>query len=477
MSRVFLPRHNYSQEDRVALPYTRKSSSKLEARPQFDIERLGRSPSHKILLINKFKILFLSCFVSVYSLSSIKAYGYCPSTLFSGEVDPPPQGSKDSLRLFAKKRTNGRVKWTPIPLQIDQVNQEGRLVFPDDPTYIETLTQTDLMLFSSRSFGDKIRGSQDLLPCSGPNIYELIDHQRKQFAYLTQCSPTSEKQPFPNAARFEPERHLLQSEGYRYHFNSENYLQFDRIEFLTTANEWETVARDSRMLIRSDVRRFFTMHFDSKQIESKLEKYRLGPLADLARLSFFLRLLFFRLDISLSTDVAFFNDAGHIPMMINIPVNSFDWLNPRSGILYTWVLSDKAQREPHNVKMPRLNVEEVKKGWSNLAKIGLDYCVGPDCVYKFGVKVGGRYLVMNLSLKKNLVEHGFFPIFVEDVATQKEAMNWKIDASPGTPRMGMYFEVSGLPKGGHPWEFWLKLGGEEMHDETCPRPYELKRIK
>lgn len=415
--------------------------------------------------------------MSVCALFPLNAYGYCPSTLFSGEIEPPPQGSKESLRLFAKLRTNGPISWTPIALQIDQVNQDGRIVFPGDPTYTQTLTQTDLLLFSSRSFGERIRGRQDQLPCSGSAIYELMDHQSKQFAYLTQCPSPSEKTSFPNAARFEPERNLLQSEGYRYHFNSENYLQFDRIEFLTTANEWDTVARDSRMLIRSDVRRFFTMHFDSKQIESKLEKYRVGPLADLARLSFFLRLLFFRLDISLSTDVAFFNDAGHIPMMINIPVNAFDWLNPRSGILYTWVLSDKAQREPHIVKMPRLNVEEVKKGWSSLAKTGLEHCLGADCIYKFGVKVGGRYLVMNLTLKKSLVEQGFFPIFVDDVAAKKEAMNWKIDTPPGTPRMGMYFEVSGLPKGGHPWEFWLKLGGEEMHEETCPRPYDIKRVK
>lgn len=461
----------------MALPYTCKSSSKLEAWAQFIIKSLLRSSRCKTLQENTVTILFFSSLVSVYTLSPIKAYAYCPSTLFSGEVEPPPQGAKDSFRMFAKRRAKGLASWTPIPLQIDQVNQEGRLVFPDDPTYTQALTQTDLMLFSSRSFGEKIRSSQDLLPCSGPAIYELIDLQRKQFAYLTQCPSTSEKPSFPNAARFEPERNLLESEGYRYHFNSENYLQFDRIEFLTTANEWETIARDSRMLIRSDVRRFFTMHFDSKQIESKLEKYRLGPLADLARLSFFLRLLFFRLDISLSTDVAFFNDAGHIPMMINIPVNAFDWLNPRSGILYTWVLSDKAQREPHIVKMPRLNVEEVKKGWSHLAKTGLDYCLGADCIYKFGVKVGGRYLVMNLSLKKKLVEHGFFPIFIDDVAAKKDTMNWKIDTSQETTRMGMYFEVSGLPKGGHPWEFWLKLGGEEMPDETCPRPYEIKRIK
>lgn len=422
----------------------------------------------------QYKNLTWLLFLTISLASS--ARGSCPSTLFTGELESPPQGHRDSLYLFAKKRERGRDTWQQIPFQIDPVDPDGRLVFPGDKLFQESLSLSELMTFRTDTFGQRLHFLRESLPCSGDVLYELQEPKEGRFAYLTQCQTPFTKSPIPLAAAFEPSQHLIAGLGYKYYFNPANYLQFDNVEFLNREQAWESIARDSRMLIRSDVKRFFTMHFDSRQIESTLEKTRLGPVADLARLSFFLRILFFRLDISLSTDVAFFHDAGHIPMMINIPVQSEEWLHPRSGVLYTWILSDKARKSPQRISMPLLDVDQVKKGWKELAPIGLAHCQGQECPFKFGVNLGGRHLIMEFTLKRELVARGFFPLFVKDVETFKQPMDWNIDSVPGTQRMGMYFEVSGLPKGGHPWNFWLKMGGQEAGEEICPAPYSLRRL-
>jgi hypothetical protein len=412
----------------------------------------------------------------VFGAMSDPTLARCPSTLFGGEIDPPPRGPRESLHLFAKKSVGHLASWEQIPLQIDQVDQDGRLVLPGDPLYKNELDNKDLITFRTDSFGEKRRFDVESLPCRGPAVYQLSDPKNRKFAYLTQCQPPLDKGHIPLAASFEPEKNKIESTGYKYQFNPLNYLLFDNINFMNDLNQWEEVARDSQMLIRSDIKRFFTMQFDSSQIESKLEKTRLGPIANLARLSFFLRILFFRLDISLSTDVAFFNDSGHIPMMLNIPTQAHEWLNPRSGILYSWILSEKAAQAPLTLDMPPIDVETIKKGWKELAKVGLSYCRGEECLFRFAVNTGGRHLVMDLSLKRAVVERGFFPMFVADLQDLKGPMDWQLAAPKTLKRMGMYFEVSGLPKGGHPWNFWLKLGGQEAHEDVCPAPYFMKRL-
>jgi hypothetical protein len=300
----------------------------------------------------------------------------------------------------------------------------------------------------------------------------------KHIAYLTNCVPQGGQ---PAAAtpvvHFDYGRHLLAGPTYQYRFNPENYMQFDGIDFRTAAGTWETVASDSRLLIHADVRNFFTMTFDSHQIESHLEESRLGPVGDMARLSFFLKILLFKIRMSLSTDVGFYADSGHIPMMVNIPVDATSYLHPASGILYSWRLAPAAQAGKADVRMPRLNPSLVRQGYQVLAKTALASCAGGDCFFHYTVEVHGRRFAMDLGIKRQLVERGFFPQFVEDVGRYKETMDWDIDDEPGVRRTGMYFEVSGLQEGGHPWDFWLRLGGQsDPAGGICPLPLHVARV-
>jgi hypothetical protein len=62
---------------------------------------------------------------------------------------------------------------------------------------------------------------------------------------------------------------------------------------------------------------------------------------------------------------------------------------------------------------------------------------------------------MKINIHKSLVEKGMFPWFVRDVSKEREKMGWSIAESKG--RVGLYFEVSRLPKGSHPWDFWISF--------------------
>lgn len=393
------------------------------------------------------------------------------------ETTPQLKGPRSGVRMFVKDPPGLPKGWHAMPFQVDPVDADGHLIFFKDEAFKkQEVDKSDYMTFRVEHFGVKADLSKEKLPCRGPVVFELWDDRTQRYAYVTSCGATAPEVSHPPAVSFTKAEHRLESQVYRYRFNPQNYMQFDEISFKNATGAWDLVAKDSRMVIRSDVKNFFTMSFDTDDIVSRLEESRLGPVGDLARLSFFLKILFFKIKMSLSTDVGFYADSGHIPMMVSLPVNSYEYLHPRSGILYSWELTPFAKTGAKEVHMPLLDVELVKKGFKDLAKAGLKFCNGWDCNYKYNVDLGERRLAMDLAIRKSLVEKGFFPIFVEDVEAYREAMGWEVAKQPAGTRMGMYFEVSGLPKGGHPWDFWLRLGGAKDTARTCPAPVRIAKV-
>src|SRR5690606_13779060 len=160
----------------------------------------------------------------------------------------------------------------------------------------------------------------------------------------------------------------------------------------------------------------------------------------------------------------FYEDSGHIPMMVSIPVDARSWLHPGSGILYSWQQAPAAKGAKTTINMPALNVDDVKKGVKELAKTGLKYCKEQYCYFDHATYIQGRRLSLEFCLEKQLVEMGFFPMFVDDIAKYKDKMNWDINLKDKGPRIGVYFEVSGLPEGGYPWDFWLSLGEKRTEE-------------
>ena len=253
-------------------------------------------------------------------------------------------------------------------------------------------------------------------------------------------------------------------------------MLFEKISIGNDANTRQIIAEDSELLIKSDIKNFFTMRFDSSQIESYLEETRPGLIGTLARVSFYLRILFFKIKMSLTTDVTFYDDVGHIPMVVQLPVEAPKYLHPASGILYSWKLSSAVTVLQDKIKMPQVSPELTIKGFEELAKIGTRYCEGEFCAFSFAAAAGDKSISMEFEIPKYMVKAGFYPQLVLDVTTPDKEMGWNLstDIKAGQ-RMGLYFEVSGLPAGGHPWDFWLRLGASGPLEGSCPRGLNITR--
>lgn len=394
----------------------------------------------------------------------------CPALLFNNELTTPLVGRRSDVRLLTRVGS----ALIEQPIEIDPINHDGHLIFFNDESWRQKLLEPgDLILFRTEGWGPRAQLNRDLTACRGSLIIELHEPRSDGFAYLTTCPNRSNPRRFGNPVTFDPAEHFLKSRAYSYRFNPENYMQFREVGFDGVGAGSKLAAMDSQLYIHANVRNFFTMSFDSTDIESKMESYRLGPIGNLARISFFLKILFFKIKMSLSTDVGFFVDSAHIPMMINIPVDSAKYLNPGSGILYSWVPGPTAR--VIDTRMPTFNSADIQKGWEFLAKEARTFC-SEMCDFRYGIEIGGKRLEMDLRFHRQLVERGFFPMYVDDVEKFAPAMGWRLAYPEGQKRSAMYFETSGLPKGSHPWDFWLRLGGTNNSSPPCPTPVRVKVI-
>ncbi len=418
---------------------------------------------------------WVCCFALILFAQEAQA---CPGVVSFHDLEGFSGGLRKDLRLFALTSPPvGHKLWKQLAFQVDPLTPDGRLVFaPGEDLSLKSIEPSDLLTFQVEDFDRPMGPGSPPLPCRSSSVYEISLEGRA--AYLTSCDPS--RQPpvrFSAQVTFDPEQNTLESAMYRYRFHSDNYMQFANIAFRRPSGGWDDVAHDSRLLIRADIKNFFTMRFDSQQIVSRLEASRLSPVGNLARLSFYLRILLFKIRMSLATDVGFYSDSGHIPMQVDLPVNAYERLRAGSGILYSWRLAEGAGNEASTLHMPRLDPDQVHLGFKDLAKLGLGYCHGDHCLFRYSVTVHGRQLSMDMDLRRALVERGFFPMYVANTRMPSKAMGWGLDDEEEVNRMGMYFEVSGLPEGGHPWDFWLRLGAPETSQLICPRPVVLRAVK
>jgi hypothetical protein len=335
----------------------------------------------------------------------------------------------------------------------------GQMQWFADGSWLEqNLSEHDQIIIDEGQFGVSTQRSLRLMGCSPITGVKIRSKRRLQTenleTYLVQCSDDV-KMTIP--ARISPVRYdltqgYLESDSYFYKYKPKNHMLFESVRIKAKDGTQFEIAKDADLLIRADIKNFFNMQFDSSDIESKMKFSRSEKVGAFATIGFYLNILFFKVSMDLDTDVRFFSSSAHIPMILTTPVDARKNLNPKSGVLYSFVLGDQVQ-ELSQIEMPRLSDTVSKQ------ELTSKHCQDFRCVFSLKVERASPdattfSLELNLPLK--LVELGMFPQFVSDVGDVAKDMGWALDKRQrGQKRVGLYLEVSGLPKGEQPWDLWM----------------------
>lgn len=338
------------------------------------------------------------------------------------------------------------------------LDQDGKLVWgTKDRPLREILDPIDRIVIEKDMFGPgvKVRHSfPGCLPRNGFEVFRQNDIGTRSVAWLVTCSDEvlQRIKDVPPRVVYDLSRGEIKSRFYSYKFEKENHMLFNEVVLNGESNT--VVAKNSDLYIRSDVKKFFTLNFSSSDIESKLVNHRSESLAALASIGFYLKVLFFKLTLDLTTDVAFFEKSANIPMIMTLPMDGPKRLHRKSGVLYSFNLGDDVDLKNLEVNMPELDPNLLKGDFKTAA---LPRC-REFCIFELGVRTSKSKVSLSIGIERSLVEKGLFPWFVRNIDQHKEAMGWSLRKNLDMKnRVGLYLEVSQLPKGSHPWDFWISF--------------------
>ncbi len=399
----------------------------------------------------------------------------CPAYL-SAEKVPMTNGSpRRQLKLFAVEiAASGVRKWINLPLQVDALDEKG--VLKQNPMGQElrnlAIDPTDRINLRREKFGFK-KVASDGAPCVTERGIELQDPENVgKFAYLVQCGNDhafAKIHKLP--VSIDPVLHKITAPQFEYDYQPNNQLMYKNMITKGKHPFPPTIAvADSDVNIHLDMQNFFTMDFNNDNVESYVRNNMSGPVGMVGSIDFFLRLLFFKIDLKMATTVGFYEDSGHIPTVVDVPRDAPKMLNPGSGLMYLWTTKAAVFDQSNPVKtMPFIQPKIVLSGWENHAKTGLSYCVGSECVFRLRGNVVGESFGLDINVPRDVVARGFFPSWVPNVAKFKKDMDWDADPKEGTDVVGVYFENGGLLKGQYKLEQWLRIGSAESISSSCPR--------
>ncbi|MBC7532929.1 MAG: hypothetical protein H7318_15250 [Oligoflexus sp.] len=414
----------------------------------------------------------ISCSILVLLTSLWTSASYsCPGLLLGQHLPFNDRSliNRNRLALYVK---SGR-SWHPIPMQLDPLDKEGSLQFPKNPAWkSDPLTLNDRLSFNIDRFSERYDGKNaDALPC-GPREMVELSYQGK-YAYLMTCEPD----PLANAGRpvtHEEARRTVTSNDYSYRYTATNHLVFEQIQVASHDGKGMIpVARDSDLLIVSDVKKFFTLYFDSSDIDAEIVHKRQGPLGLMGGMEFFLHILAFKIDMQLLPEVNFFEDSLFMPMSMTLPVNAAKYLRRGSGIYYSWVPEKDVEWQWDKSELDELKLELLNpNGTGPLSMPNPKHCNARFCHYTIVGKAKNRPFVMNFKIARKAAELGFFPQLIRDVPAAEKKINHKLGKFPGEGRIAIYFETARLPEGTHTWDFWIYFPDKNANEQCS---FKIKR--
>lgn len=388
-------------------------------------------------------------------------------------------GARADWRLFT--RTGGT--WSSEALQVDPMDKTGALIVPAEGEVLASkpLTTDDRVTFRPERFGQRFDG-QGAFPCRTERLHEVQDKTKEgRFAYVARCDDPA------GATRYtggQPVRHLegkrqIGSSLFDYVYQPNNQLVFDQLNVRVPGQAKPVVgARGADILLHLDVKNFLTLEFTNDNVQSFVESSHKGDVGMVGLINFYLKVLFFKIDLHMATTASWYQDAANLPMLIDVPVDAPSKLNAGSGMLFNWLPADSQvfANDPRST-VPHADPATILKGWQAHAARGLAKCSGDPCMYRLVGAIGSEAFTIDMIVPRDLVSKGFYPSWSGDLSALKVGNGWESegdDADKG--RVAMYFETSGLPKGKYKMDYWIRMGGTQTAGVSCPAPVQVTNV-
>lgn len=399
------------------------------------------------------------------------SYG-CPLQVYASRslhdlIDKPVDG----LSLYSS--VDGKA-WKKQDLQTDNGGLSEKT-----PKTIQLHTR---LTMESKSFGlPRDSRLQALLKCGTKTshyIYEVQELHSNRFSYLNYCELEDSVGSVQNDQfSYEKASLLFQTPGIRFKHKPWNFYLFESASvFNQKLQKWLEISKDASFNLHLNVKKFFNINLDDKRVVADLKFLQKGELSLSSRLKFFLKVFFFKMNLSANSFASFYKDGVHLPISFNVPLNASSRLNKGSGFLFSW---RNTGMKFTNIGrgMPVWSYDRFKDHFESLKKEALTFCDSTSCKFSLKSAVGDQPYTMTMLQSRAAAEQGFFPMWVEDSSAFNSAMSTGVNSSNLQGKVAIYQESSSLRKGEQRLDLWIHR--DESIDgryHACPASFKIRRL-
>ena len=439
------------------------------------------------------RVLFclLFCFVAVRGQTSQAAPVVVPSARLTPfwevpvaqlvaytvqpKISPPLPAASAAIPASAAKFVATR-----IALQVQELNSRDTLEFEGHSSRVEghTLKQQPQSESAARTrfsrFHRLVLSERDFAPCDqeclsaakqllkaecphfnkngASQVVQVTLKWRSAVAFVLDCGQPVLPWGAQPAVRVSLDKRTLESSKLRYTYSQKNHmlLQDFALNKGEQGEKFVSLLAESEMHLYAKPRYFFPLHFTGDDVRSEVSRVQVAPLSSAGQLTFFLDVLSFKISLNLLSEVSMFEDAIHVPVLLNLPVSG-SMLRVGSGIYYGFKFAKGMNMSSVKTDMPRLPAGNSRIPFAPTRTFQVQ---SPDFSVAVGVHMPPAFEAMGfapaLALPEDLKKRGF-PKVGSD--------------------FGIFYDITQLKKGTHRFDLWFYVGhsGDEERVKTFAR--------
>ncbi|MBP9708732.1 MAG: hypothetical protein KBD78_13925 [Oligoflexales bacterium] len=389
-----------------------------------------------------------------------------PVTIIAKEHPLLNNFSLHSYRAFA---ADSKGNMQPIPFQIDEKDPWSDYILPKGKENNQRFSNgifdnEDELVFMGKDVGSDVEPSN--WGFQKPSILFKINFTLKSqkntaangaiFVGIYFQLPPKQASSIRNYVVWNEKAAEVTSSRYRYRFDPKNYLVVRGIDVGRGKNAdnqyiYEEIISSSTFALNIDLKYFVTVSVDHRDLDSKLDAYKAGPIRNIIRVSFTYKFLNINFELGMYTEVSFFENAVFLPAVLYNPVDGTKRLNKGSGFYYGFNFKNKPSHMGITSNMPKYDPGIFSGILSRLQKSPTYWLTGMNKT---------EMIYMEVKPSEKLLASGSIPYYFEQEITGTEAQEQykkskKRDLGSGPINMAMYFDLTKFTEGDHMMAFQL----------------------
>lgn len=431
------------------------------------------------------------CFLPSQIFAEVhKAPVVLPGTLLRAATGFPV----DVYRLF---RTGPKGEAVPIPFQIDEINDFSDYILDQGPVKDRpdgVFDMRDELSFMGEDFGPQ-RAPQKWLTAKSPDfVFEIS----ARLASDSSDNPAGavylavfNQHPLPELSKknyvvFSPASGEVRTSRYRYRFDPKNHLVALGIDVRDNSSPtslddkaavWRPMLDSSTFYLKADLKYFLTLEINHRDVSSRIEAYRTGPIRTIVRVVFFYSFLKINFELGMYTEISLFSNSVNLPAVMYNPVDGGKTFNSGSGFYYGFALVDSPASYEISTNIPEYGETKNSKAMFS-SWFGDESSPALLPSYSLSMRKNDLALFMEVEPSAQMLKKRNIPYIYKSVESSKD-LKMRPNGNVAQPlgrslvNLALYFDLTKFDKGDQSIGFKL-LFDNQADKNTLKHFSELK---